>query len=431
VMMATATTAMAKDGPYVTFSGGATFVHDSDIKTTGLATVEEGIVPSSDQIVTAPTDVSIAVNGTSATITWSPVFGATGYNVYVISDLAQKIGTVTGVSSGPYTIAGLSYGQRYYIMVATCRGSLESAPSHLACATVSASGTLAWQTSAPMPSARMEAGAAVANGICYVVGGHSGTSLGTMDAFDPATGQWTGMTPMPTARRMPVVTALNGKIYAMGGMSYVDQMQVSYSNANEVYDPATGNWSAKKPLPNVGSNSVYGNRFIGGAAANGKIYVAMFSPGSNATFEYDPVADTWTSKAPIPIGDYKPYSFAALNNKLYFLTSTSFAEYDPANDLWTLKPPLASYRSLVGLVGVTSRNKLYAIGGVDSSGNVLQSVAAYDPAANAWTADVPLPVSLKSAAAADVSGKVYLFGGVSNADDFYAVPLDQVLVGHW
>jgi opacity protein-like surface antigen len=39
VMMATATTAMAKDGPYVTFSGGATFVHDSDIKTTGLPTI--------------------------------------------------------------------------------------------------------------------------------------------------------------------------------------------------------------------------------------------------------------------------------------------------------------------------------------------------------------------------------------------------------
>ncbi|MGD0586486.1 MAG: hypothetical protein ABSA86_12055, partial [Oryzomonas sp.] len=217
-----------------------------------------------------------------------------------------------------------------------------------------------------------------------------------------------------------------------GGMSYNDLDQVSYTNVTEVYDPSTDSWSSKKPLPNnYVPNDIFGNMFIAGAAANGKIYVVVFAPGQNATYEYDPVADAWAVKSQVPIGDYNPYALTVLNNKLYVLTSSSFAEYDPANDLWTIKAPLTSFRSLATLVAVPSRNKLYAVGGVDSEGNVLQSVTSYDPSMNAWAAEVSVPIPLKSQAAGEIDGNLYLFGGVSNADTSYPVPLNQVLEGNW
>lgn len=85
-----------------------------------------------------------------------------------------------------------------------------------------------------------EAGAAIVNGKVYVVGGFSGSALGTTEEYDPDTDAWTPRASMPTARRSPVVAAVNDKVYAIGGMSYIDVNQVTDSYATEEYDLAAG-----------------------------------------------------------------------------------------------------------------------------------------------------------------------------------------------
>lgn len=62
------------------------------------------------------------------------------------------------------------------------------------------------------------------------------------------------------------------------------------------------------------------------------------------------------------------------------------------------------------LVAVPTKNKLYAIGGYSAS-DIRDTVQEYDPASNVWTAQISVPLPRHSAMAAEVGGKIYVFGG--------------------
>lgn len=284
-----------------------------------------------------------------------------------------------------------------------------------------------WAAKAPMHTPRTEFGVATVNDKLYAIGGYSGSTLHTVEEYDPATNTWTTKADMPTARALLVVTAVNNKIYAIGGMNYTNPNYVTYINSTEEYDPATNTWIRKADIPIPPAfNSVLGNLFIGGAAANGKIYVVVFNTqilGTTATYEYDPVSDTWTTKSPVPAGGVgTPYAVAALNNKIYVLASSNLTEYDPLSDMWIIKTSLPGNRSLAGLVGVPSKNKLYAVGGMDASGNVLGSIEEYDPSSNVWTTRAPMPTPRYLLGSGEVGGRIYIIGGSDSPDRFYPYP---------
>ena len=178
-----------------------------------------------------------------------------------------------------------------------------------------------WSTRAPMPTPRVYFGTAVVGGRIYAIGGYSGSTLATVEAYDPATDQWTSRASMPTPRAHFVVAAVGGKIYAIGGYQLGVFGTATTLYATEEYDPATNTWTTKTELPHDPPLG-YRNSYIGGAAAGGKIYVTVFNvatPGLTATYEYDPVADAWTTnKAPVPF-PYTRYASTSLNGKVYVL----------------------------------------------------------------------------------------------------------------
>src|SRR6185312_10661957 len=133
-----------------------------------------------------------------------------------------------------------------------------------------------WTSKNPMPTPRTEFGVATVNNKIYAIGGYSGSVLRTVEEYDPATDTWTRKADMPTPRRQLVVVSVNNKIYAIGGVNFSsDPNSLIYSYSTEEYNPATNTWISKASMPMGGTvNSVLGNRFIGGAVANGKIYVA-------------------------------------------------------------------------------------------------------------------------------------------------------------
>ncbi|HET7790186.1 MAG TPA: kelch repeat-containing protein, partial [Gemmatimonadales bacterium] len=61
----------------------------------------------------------------------------------------------------------------------------------------------------------------VVGGILYAVCGFdaTGTTLNTVEAYDPATDTWTVKASMPTQREGLAVAALKGLLYAVGGGS--------------------------------------------------------------------------------------------------------------------------------------------------------------------------------------------------------------------
>jgi hypothetical protein len=126
------------------------------------------------------------------------------------------------------------------------------------------------------------------------------------------------------------------------------------------------------------------------AASNGKIYAI----GGATVEEYDPVADTWTTKASMPIARDYPGVAAASNGKIYAIGGVgqsgglaTVEEYDPTTDTWTTKANMPTARYFLGIAAARNGN-IYAIGGDNNSGYFLGTVEEYTPPAWGGIAEV-------------------------------------------
>jgi hypothetical protein len=184
------------------------------------------------------------------------------------------------------------------------------------------------------------------------------------------------------------------------------------------------------PTPRTGFGiAVYGNKIyaIGGTIGNGYV-------GNNEV--YDPVTNTWTTKAsmPTPRADL---SANVVNDKMYliggkryigqdpFHKETDINEcYDPATDSWSTKASLPTAAQGYGSAVVD--NKIYVIGGsktpVSSDlGNILNNNQVYDAQTDQWTIAAPLNSLSSYGAAAATEGylapkAIYYVGGFTGSE---------------
>lgn len=105
----------------------------------------------------------------------------------------------------------------------------------------------------PGPTPREHLGAAASGGKVYVVAGRGfGRGIvGTLEAYDPATGAWTRLTAMPGAcGGCTAAATADGRIHVTGG----EGGGRTY-NDHYVYDPAAGTWSVPRRCPRRGTGS--------------------------------------------------------------------------------------------------------------------------------------------------------------------------------
>lgn len=285
--------------------------------------------------------------------------------------------------------------------------------------------TLSWTTKPNMPTERVGFGiAATSEGKIYVIGGLDDDSDGpinvynTVEEYDPSTDIWSTKQNMPTARFwLGAATSSNGKIYAIGG---TDPYGAGRLNVVEEYDPATDTWTSKTAMPTARE----GMAIL--TASNAKIYAMGGYPEnpntggySRIVEEYDPVTDTWATKANLPYA--AAYVGAAeINGKIYVIPELgsgyySVQIYDLASDTWTTGTSIPTSRYFLG---ITAHNgKIYAIGGFSRSGpggtiqNSVATVEVYDPATNTWSSDTSLSVSRYGLGTVLSGGKIYAIGG--------------------
>jgi N-acetylneuraminic acid mutarotase len=90
--------------------------------------------------------------------------------------------------------------------------------------------------------------------------------------------------------------------------------------------------------------------------------------------------------------------------------------YDPSANSVTARDALNQGRT--GFAACQYQGKIYVFGGTSDANTTgaeaLSSVECYDPATNAWTTLPPLPKALYYLTGAQIGGKMYLFGGINS-----------------
>ncbi len=363
-----------------------------------------------------------------------------------------RLGHVVAVSNGKlYAIGGRSSGTQYYNL------NTEYDPQGDT-----------WTERAPMPTARSGAAVAVVNGIIYVIGGGDDSrALATVEAYDPSTDSWTRRQSLLAPRIGLAAAELNGIIYAFAGNGNIGRV--------EAYDPGNDAWAvvARMPFPRSNAHAaalggaIY---FVGGSdqdlytssviaftprllatrsgmetcptlhitakppidparccAAAGEIGGVIYVAGGYgdtterflaSTEAYDPTADTWTTKAPMPVvREMRGSNNAVVDRLLYAIGGSSKGHcsnlnqaYNPKTDSWSTRAPMPTPRCHLAVVALDGL--IYAIGGTNTNGSIkFATVEVYDPSTDIWTRAAAMPTGRQDLAAVALNGIVYAIGG--------------------
>lgn len=279
-----------------------------------------------------------------------------------------------------------------------------------------------WRTAAPAPMKRTEVAAATVGGKIYVVGGFEEPSLGnvlsfaitpSLEEYDPSTDRWTAKAPMPVGLHHVGIGVVGGRLYVIGGykksgLSVWGPVATVYA-----YDPVADAWSERAPMPTArGALSV--------TVHEGKLYAIGGYEGranSGAVEAYDPVRNNWTSRAPLPTPrDHLATATAA--GKVYAIggrlkgdyhRNLSVTEvYDPHADTWSRAPDLPTARS--GITAAEVGDRVYVFGGEGADGTFREN-EAYDPARDAWQSMAPMPTARHGLGSAVAEGRIYVISG--------------------
>lgn len=175
-----------------------------------------------------------------------------------------------------------------------------------------------------------------------------------------------------------------------------------------------GTWNPRASLPEPVQE-------FHGAVLGGRIYVAGGIREGNATsdraYRYDPSADRWERIADLPsprhhmplvvagdslyaIGGFGPEGFAPQSNLWLYLEDT-----DEWVDRWSLGIPRGASAA------AELEGRIYLFGGYTHDNQLVSAVEVYDPGVDRWTRVAPLPTPVDHLAAASLGGKVFAFGG--------------------
>lgn len=274
-----------------------------------------------------------------------------------------------------------------------------------------------WVPKAPLPLPRSEMAWAVAHdNKMHLLGGYGEQRVDRPyhQVYDPARDAWLDAARLPKGANHVGVAFVDGTLYAIGG--FVEQNRKPHGECF-VLDAGTGAWRAIAPLPRacgavacVGlGGTLYG---IGGAIGD------TFPTKKSVDWHlmYDPKADKWEARAPMPTGRDHTGTLA-VGNLIHviggrvdsFHTNSNLHHvYDPAKDTWEMRRPLPTARS--GHGAVLYRGKIFIMGG-EGTDRVFGQNEAYDPATDRWEAYAPMLTPRHGLGAAVVGDAIHVAGG--------------------
>ena len=364
------------------------------------------------------------------TANWSPVAGATSYEVRVYQDCGSGAVVTTatfpaGSTSGPVSVSIPCNQARCYEVRATvsstgCGGTVSFLISNRVPVTRGTNPCTSPNTWVRLPDppatmpVRQEHVIIAHDGFIYVGFGHDYINNSCRNdwwRWDPCSGNWTQLASPPvTFGNWPFIFAIGPYIYVGGGGLRCG----GPLNAFYRYDPATNSWTARANLPvplHGAPGASYGTYgYVACGQTSGGTY-------TNTLYQYNPLTDSWTNLSTVPGGGRWTPFMAYYRGKLYIgggFTGSQclqdFYAYDIAMNNWTTLPnhPITHY----DVWAVAYNGKIYVTGEhAPCCCSSTNQFYYYNIASNAWS---PMPV--------------FPGGGRNNLQ---LVELNGVLYGGW
>ncbi len=223
-------------------------------------------------------------------------------------------------------------------------------------------------------------------------GGYSGHSSGptydTADIYDPGTDSWSATGTMAEVRAGHTATLLTagpnaGRVLVVGGSDRAPDNTAT--SGCELYDPATGAWSATGSL-NESRSTHTATRLPSGQVLVVGGQSALGAVNRSSAELYDPESGTWSLAAPMSMPRANQTATLLLSGEVLVAggvaasgdseTLSSAELYDPLSDSWSTTASMATPRGAHG-AGLLQDGRVIVVGGV-SSGVLLPSSELFD-----------------------------------------------------
>ncbi|WP_324961112.1 kelch repeat-containing protein [Archangium sp.] len=279
-----------------------------------------------------------------------------------------------------------------------------------------------WSSTSAMLSARdYHTATLLPNGKVLVAGGSNGSyttnTLAGAELYDPATGTWSATGAMAKPHQFHAAALLpNGQVLVGPGYMYTSSSGGAFLVNPEVYDPATGTWST------TGSMAVLRDDYSMTLLPDGAVLVAGGYSGPTATAElYSPVTGTWSTTGSLTAARSSHTTTLLPSGKVLVTGGdgasgplTSAELYDPAAGTWSSAGALATARTR-HTATLLSGGRVLVAGGHGASGPLL-SAELYASSAGTWLSTGALATARSGHTATLLNtGKVLVAGGQSSS----------------
>jgi N-acetylneuraminic acid mutarotase len=221
-------------------------------------------------------------------------------------------------------------------------------------------------------------------------------------------GSWSSAAGMANARLDYATDAVNGIVYVAGGHAGYPPCggDVNYLDA---FDPAANVWTSKAPIPSrsarVQARAIGGLLYVIGT----RLDCGDAGPPTTTSYAYDPSTNAWSVLPRMPLpgtgtgSDAFSGSVTTLGGIFYALSGTTRTLYafDPSSGSWTVRAPSPHNDSATAVLN----GRIVAF----TSGS--STLEAYDPATDTWSARAPFPRPRTGAQYLVVGQRLYVIGG--------------------
>jgi N-acetylneuraminic acid mutarotase len=264
-----------------------------------------------------------------------------------------------------------------------------------------------WRSLPDAPTARLMTASTVLDGQIWIAGGMLGhaETLDTVESYDPKTGAWDTKPPLPIPLHHATAATYRGEIVVIGGAS--DNLADA---SNKVFAFRDGKWTE---LPNL----QHARAAAAAAVVNDKLVVVGGQNDKQLVAQTEVFDGTsWTQAADLPT---PREHLAAVSDGVYVYTiggrnlsadenSAAFQRFDPESGNWEKLANMPTPRGSYGAAFIDGR--IVAVGGEEPT-RVLATVEMYDISTGKWTTLAPINTPVHGQVVAAANSAVYVIGG--------------------